>query len=108
MSNIWILFKREMMAYFFSPIAYIVAFCMLLLTGVSFNIIVTVLSTQPGPYTPMDWFFNGMFTWIILLLVPPCIAMRLFAEEKKTGILEGIMTAPIRDTEYVLGKFLSA
>jgi ABC-2 type transport system permease protein len=108
MRNIWILFKREMMAYFFSPIAYIVAFCTLVLTGVSFDIVIGFLNGQPGSNTALQWFFNGIFTWIILLVVPPVIAMRLFAEEKKAGILEGIMTAPLRDTEYVLAKFLSA
>jgi ABC-2 type transport system permease protein len=108
MRNIWILFKREMMAYFFSPIAYIVAVCMLALTGISFDIVMGFLNGQPGSYSALQWFFNGIFTWIILLVVPPVIAMRLFAEEKKTGILEGIMTAPLRDTEYVLAKFLSA
>jgi ABC-2 type transport system permease protein len=108
MRNTWIIFKREMMAYFFSPIAYLMGMGTLLPTGFSFYAIVRILNQEPGPYTPSDWFFNGMFTWIILLFVVPVITMRLFSEEKKTGILEGIMTAPVTDTEYVLGKYFSA
>jgi len=108
MRNIWILFKREMMAYFFSPMAYVVGFAVLIITGFYFKMIIDILSQEPGPYTPMDWFFNGIFSWILILVIIPVITMRLFAEEKKTGTLEGMMTVPIRDTEYVLGKFLSA
>ncbi|NUN92982.1 MAG: ABC transporter permease [Verrucomicrobiae bacterium] len=107
MRNVWILFKREMLAYFCSPIAYIVGVCVLGLTGISFNMIVTILSESPSDFTPLMWFFNGMFTWIILLVVPPVITMRLFADEKRAGTIETLMTAPLRDIEYVAAKFLS-
>lgn len=107
MRNVAILFKRELLAYFCSPIAYIVGVCVLGLTGISFNMIVTILTEGPSDYTPLMWFFNGMFTWIILLVVPPVITMRLFADEKRTGTIESMMTAPLRDAEYVAAKFLS-
>jgi ABC-2 type transport system permease protein len=110
MSNTWVIFKREMMAYFYSPIAYIVGVCVLLLVGINFQIILEVLS-QPGSpteYGPMMWFFNTFFTWLVLLLAPPIITMRLFSDEKRMGTLEGLMTVPLRDIDYVLGKFLSA
>jgi ABC-2 type transport system permease protein len=107
MRNVAILFRRELLAYFCSPIAYIVGVCVLGLTGISFNMIVTILTEGPSDYTPLMWFFNGMFTWIILLVVPPVITMRLFADEKRTGTIEALMTAPLRDAEYVAAKFLS-
>lgn len=108
MRNIWIIFKREMMAYFFSPIAYIVAAAFLFVMGISFSVILGILSESSSDFRPMDFFFNGMFTWIALLVVSPVITMRLFADEKRTGTIESLMTAPLRDIEYVLGKFLSA
>ncbi len=107
MRNIWILFKREMMVYFFSPIAYIVAGCVLLVMGISFFLTLQFLENSWGDYSPMEMFFNGFFTWIILLAVPPIITMRLFAEEKKSGAIETLMTTPLRDIEYVLAKFFS-
>lgn len=107
MRNIWIIFKREMMAYFLSPIAYIVGACVLAIMGINFHLIVTFLSDGPSDYNPSTWFFNGIFTWIVLLVVPPVITMQLFADEKKTGMVETMMTAPLKDIEYVLAKFLS-
>ncbi|MBI4023502.1 MAG: ABC transporter permease subunit [Verrucomicrobia bacterium] len=109
MRNIWILFKREMMSYFFSPIAYIVGVAVLLIMGGSFYFITYILSRQPGDnYTASQWFFNGFFFWIVMLVVPPVISMRLFADEQKSGTIETLMTAPLRDWEYVLAKFFGA
>ncbi len=108
MRNILILLKRELMSCFYSPIAYIVGACVLAVMGFSFFTIATLLSEGPSDYSPIMWFFNGMFTWIVLLVVPPVITMRLFADEKKTGTIETLMTAPVKDFEYVLAKFLGA
>jgi ABC-2 type transport system permease protein len=108
MRNIWILFKREMMAYFYSPIAYIVASCFLLVMGISFCFIIQAINEGPRDASILQFFFNSVFSWIALLVMVPVITMRLFADEKRMGTLEGLMTAPLRDSEYVLAKFLSA
>lgn len=108
MRNIWTLFKREMASYFYSPIGYIVAASFLAVVGGSFIFIISSLSESPSDYTPMRFFFNGIFSWIVLLVVVPVITMRLFADEKKTGTIEALMTTPLRDIEYVLAKFFSA
>ncbi len=108
MKNIWILFKREMASYFYSPIAYIMGICVLLQMGFNFFTYATFLSESPSDYSLMMWFFNGIFTWIMILVIPPVITMRLFADEKKTGTIEALMTTPLRDIEYVLAKFFSA
>ena len=105
MRTLWILFRREMMAYFFSPIAYVVAVCVLVVMGSSFFMIALILSREPSELSVVQWFFNWMFNWIVMLVVIPVITMRLFADEKKTGTLETLMTAPLRDWEYVLAKF---
>lgn len=108
MRNIWILFKREMMSYFYSPIAYVVGVCVLALTGMAFGQVVLTLLQSPADYSPMGGFFFGPFTWFILLIVPPILTMRVFADEEKSGAIESMMTAPIRDVEYVLAKFFGA
>ena len=107
MRSLWILFRKEMMGYFFSPIAYIVGVCILAVMGFSFFTITVILSEGPSDYSVFQWFFNGMFNWLTVLVVIPVITMRLFADEKKMGTIETLMTAPVRDWEYVLAKFLS-
>lgn len=108
MRNTWIMFKREMMSYFYSPIGYIVAMCVLALTGFDFRFAVLRVMDGPGGYGVGEWFFGGLFTWFILILVPPILTMRVFADEEKTGMIESIMTTSIRDLEYVVAKFFGA
>ncbi|MDD2706430.1 MAG: ABC transporter permease [Verrucomicrobiae bacterium] len=108
MSAVWILFRKEMMSYFYSPIAYIIGVCVLFLNGVNVTQIVKWLSQQPSDYSVFQVMFAGFFTWIVFLIVPPVLTMRLFADEKRMGTIESLMTTPLRDWEYVMAKFLSA
>ncbi len=105
MKNIWILFRKEMAGYFFSPIAYIVGVCVLLVMGSSFYMISIILSKEPSEYSVFQWFFNWMLNWLTILIMIPIVTMRLFSDEKRTGTIETLMTAPVRDWEYVLAKF---
>ncbi len=108
MRNIWILFKKELMGFFLSPIAYIVGVCFLAITGFSFYTVVVLLSESSSEYQPVQIFLSGFFSWICLLVVTPVITMRLFAAEKQSGTIESMMTTPVRDLEYVLAKFFGA
>jgi len=110
MSRIWQIALRELRAYFFSPIAYIVITSFLVLNGFIFSAILAAYSRPDAPNGSIMQVFLGrnVFFWIILLLFTPVITMRLFAEERKSGTLEVLMTAPLTDTEAVLGKFLGA
>jgi ABC-2 type transport system permease protein len=101
--HVWILFKRELGGYFSTPVAYVFLFFFLLLQGI------------------MTWYFGGFYEreqadlqpfflwhpWLFLLLIP-AISMRLWAEERKTGTIELLMTLPVSLAEVVLGKFLAA
>ena len=100
MNNIITIYKKELRSYFTSPVAYIVMVVFLIITG---------------------WFFtNGLFLAnvvsmrsvfdiipFILLFFIPAISMRTFAEEKKSGTIELLLTKPITDYDIVIGKFLS-
>jgi len=108
MRNIWIIFKKELMGFFLSPIGYIVAVSFLLITGISFYMVVVILSESVSDFQPVQVFLGGFFSWICLLVLTPVMTMRLFAAEKQTGAIESLMTTPLRDLEYVLAKFLSA
>ncbi|MBV9390658.1 MAG: ABC transporter permease [Verrucomicrobia bacterium] len=108
MSRFLTLLQRELSAFYYSPLAYIVLFFFLLLNGLSFWFAVAVLNRVPSENTLVQIFFNSAFFWISFLLVFPVITMRLFAEEFKLGTIEILMTIPVRDSEVVASKFLAA
>jgi gliding motility-associated transport system permease protein len=109
MRNIWTIAKREYNHYFISPLAYVVAFSILLPMGIYFAIIVFATSQQafsgaPAPdITPITWLFC-----FLLVFTTPVLTMRLLSDEARMGTLELLLTAPIRDFELVFGKWLGA
>jgi ABC-2 type transport system permease protein len=109
MRNIWTIAKREYDNYFNSPVAYVVAFVILLFIGIIFSIIIYGASQQsafggaaPAPDQLTYWFV------ILLIFFSPAITMRLLSDEARMGTLELLLTAPIRDFELVAGKWLGA
>lgn len=103
------LIKREFTAYFLSPIAYVVLAVFLLVTGHLFYLTLNLL-TESGPRGvefPMQSMLGDEKFWLVFLFIPPLLTMRLFAEERSTGTLEMLMTAPVRDWQVVLAKFFA-
>ena len=103
------LIKREFTAYFLSPIAYVVMAVFLLVTGHLFYLTLNLL-TESGPRGvefPMQQMLGDEKFWLVFLFIPPLLTMRLFAEERGTGTLEMLMTAPVRDWQVVLAKFFA-
>ena len=110
MRNIWTIAKKEYDQYFISPIAYVVAFAMLLTIGVLFGInffYYTQNAFQSFGGVPDLGPISGAFTFL-LVLSTPALTMRLISDEARMGTLELLLTAPIRDFELVLGKWLGA
>jgi gliding motility-associated transport system permease protein len=101
MSNVYYIMSKELRSYFVSPVAYIVVAFWLVGTGFFFTLAVTQ-SQQAN----MSNVF-GVVT-ILLLLIAPALTMRLLSEESRTGTLELLLTAPVKDWAVVLGKFLAA
>src|SRR5262245_43660162 len=103
------LIRREFTAYFLSPIAYVVLAVFLLVTGHLFYLTMKLL-TESGPRGiefPMQAFLGDERFWLVFLFIPPLLTMRLFAEERGTGTLEMLLTAPLRDWQVVLAKYLA-
>ncbi|MGL4423928.1 MAG: ABC transporter permease [Gemmataceae bacterium] len=101
------LFRREYSAYFLSPIAYVTIAVFLLVTGHLFYLTLTLL-TEAGPRGvefPMQMMLGDEKFWLVFLFIPPLLTMRLLAEERGTGTIETLMTAPIRDWQIVLAKY---
>ncbi len=104
MSGTWHIFRREVIQYLTSPLAYTVAFAILVITGFLFvGDLTTALTTRPVNAAVVPSFLAfGM------VIFAPILTMRLLAEESREGTLELLLTAPISDTQIVLGKFLGA
>ena len=108
MRNLWTIARREYRLYFVSPIAYIAALLILLVTGIYFSLILYLSNQQMGqgsaPGTDaVVWLLSYMF-----LLTLPALSMRLMADEQRTGTLELMLTAPVQDWELVVGKWLGS
>lgn len=99
--NTLVIAKREIAAFFVSSIAYVVGAAFLFITGLFFvfTIIFDSVATLAGVF---------QVTSVILLFMAPILTMRLLSEEARAGTLELLLTAPVRDWEVVLGKFLAA
>jgi ABC-2 type transport system permease protein len=120
MRNIWSLMKKELGAYFSSPIAYVVISGFLLLVGFFFYSLVSwfnaqVMQMAQNPYYAQqininEMVFSPLFhnMSIILILVTPLLTMRLLAEEKKNGTDELLYTSPLSVGQIILGKYFAA
>ncbi len=109
MRNIWTIAKREYDNYFNSPLAYVVAFAILLPLGVYFALIMWVSAEQAfmgggaPEATPINWLFV-----FLMIFLSPALTMRALSDEARMGTLELMLTAPVRDFELVAGKWLGA
>ncbi len=118
MKNSYYIFKKEMTAYFYSPIAYVVITIFIIISGYFFfNIMsyynfvvfsVGMRANQMGSQlNVVELILKPLYSnlAIVLLLIVPLLTMRLLSEEKKQGTAELLFTYPIRDGEMIMGKF---
>ena len=99
--------KREFLSYFVSPLAYVILTAFLLVSGSVFVLLVNALNAPETPSTAMmSLYFTNVFQWIFLMIVSSVISMRLLSEERKTGSIESLLTAPVSEATVVVGKFI--
>jgi len=103
MNNIMAITRRELYAYFATPLAYVFLAIFLVLGAVFTFYIGNFFERRQADLLP----FFAFHPWLYLFLMP-ALAMRLWAEERKGGTLELLLTLPIRLRDAVLGKFLAA
>ncbi len=119
MGNILTLAQKELRAYFVSPIAYVLLVFFALLFGYfyasSINFVVQLSMGQFGMGGPQvvninEFMIRPLFgnTAVILLFMLPMLTMRSFAEEKRSGTIELLLTSPLTDFQIIMGKFLGA
>lgn len=112
-NRVLVMTRRELSAFFYSPMAYIVMVCLTLVAGVLFNIFLSsiIQASQTGQslvepvirFYIIDW-----FPVICVTLVVPALTMRLLSEERRSGTLEVLLTAPLGEAAIVLSKFVAA
>ncbi len=102
MRNTTTIALKEFKSYLASPMAYVVTGIFLVITGFLFSI---------SPATYFETSIRGLWEFwgtLLLLLLSSVLTMRLLAEERKMGTLELLLTAPVRDSEVIMGKFLGS
>ena len=103
MANVWIIYKRELSAYFGTPIAYVFLAIFVFLSGIFAFYVGNFFEREQAD---LQAFFQ-FHPWLYLFLIP-ALSMRLWAEERRAGTIELLFTLPVTMTEVVLGKFLAA
>jgi ABC-2 type transport system permease protein len=117
MRNVLAIAGKELRGYFASPIAYIVLGFFALIFGYFFYVPVEFFNRQSmqtmgmgGPLNMSTMLIAPVFmnATVVMLFLLPAITMRTYAEEKRSGTIELLLTSPVTDTEIILGKFLGA
>lgn len=123
MNNVWTITRKELNAYFRSPIAYIVLAVFAIIFGFFYYSVISLFMRQVFEQAQYTVMYGRMYPLnvnemvirpllsnvsVVCLFLVPMITMRLFAEEKKSGTMELLMTAPITDMQIILGKFFAA
>ncbi|MEC8950894.1 MAG: ABC transporter permease subunit [Pseudomonadota bacterium] len=103
MGNLGIIFRRELLSYFATPLAYVFIVIFLITNGIFTFELGGFYVRGQADLLP----FFSFHPWLYLFMVP-AIAMTLWADERKTGSIELLLTLPIRLSEAVIGKFLAA
>lgn len=103
MRNTLIIFRREFVSYFTTPLAYVFIVIFLVMAGMLTFFVGNFFGRGQADLQP----FFAFHPWLYLVLIP-ALSMRLWAEERRSGTIELFLTLPIRMTEAVVGKFLAA
>jgi ABC-2 type transport system permease protein len=108
----WPIFKRELFAFFVTPLAWVLLTVFLVVQGAHFFLLVDHLAAataDAGDQTPLEAFFGDtVVLYLVLFLLVPPMTMRLFAEERRSGTIETLMTAPVSVPAVVLAKYGAA
>ncbi len=109
MKSFWPIYKRELFAFFVTPLAWVLIVVFLIVQGMHFFLLVDHFAHQTdvtGDETPLSAFFgNTVLLYLVVFLLVPPMTMRLFAEERRSGTIETLMTAPVSSAAVVLAKY---
>ena len=112
MRHVPTLLRRELGAYFLGPMAYLILLAFQVIAAINFWDLVEFLALPQNEYSgrsdPMNTYISGSAPfWIALLVAVPALTMRLIAEERRSGTIEGLLTVPITEAEVVAAEWLA-
>ncbi|HZO14035.1 MAG TPA: ABC transporter permease subunit [Polyangiaceae bacterium] len=103
------IYKRELRSFFVTPLAWVVMTAFLLVQGLHFYLVLSHFAAQTeagGDAGPVQAFFGQtVILYLPLILLCPVLTMRLFAEERRSGTIEALLTTPVTTAAVVLGKY---
>lgn len=99
MIKIWLIFKRELSNYFVSPMAYAIIALFLFVNGTLFT--QRFILTK---FAELDWLVSTNRD--LLIIIAPLLTMRLISEERRSGTFEMVMTSPLSESQWIIGKYL--
>jgi len=109
MRAFWPIYKRELFTFFVTPLAWVLIVVFLVVQGMHFFLLVDHFARPgdlSGDETPLSAFFgNTVLMYLVLFVLVPPMTMRLFAEERRSGTIEMLMTAPVSAAAVVLAKY---
>ncbi len=112
MRGFWPIYKRELFAFFVTPLAWVLIGVFLVVQGMHFYLLVEHFANAGdivSDQTPVQAFFgNTVLLYLVLFLLVPAMTMRLFAEERRSGTIESLLTAPVSSAAVVLAKYAAA
>jgi ABC-2 type transport system permease protein len=103
-----VLLRRELGSFLLSPVAYVLLVCISLVSGYNFITAVQLFESGMKNLTVVQVSFLTAVFWFFLVPMIPILTMRLFSEEYRSGTIEMLMTAPVRDFDIVASKFTAA
>lgn len=111
MRGFWPVFKRELFSMFVTPLAWVIIVAFLLVQGLHFSLLLShfaAMSDVSADQGPVQAFFGEtVFPYLVLLIFCPGLTMRVFSEERRSGTIETLMTAPLSTPGLVLAKFFA-
>jgi len=106
MTTFFTLFRRQLSAYFYSPMAYVIMVVFLAVAGLSFCRL--ILQSLEECLKIGDILFGSMLFWLMVIVSITLITMQVFAEEKRSGSLESLLTVPVMDVQVVMAKYAAS
>ncbi len=107
MHSFFILLQKELRSFFLSPLAWVTMALFTFLNGWLVVGIINAMRLRVSSRSLVYNLFESGWFWMGFFILFPLITMRLFAEERKMGTIEGLLTAPVRTAEVVLSKYLA-
>jgi ABC-2 type transport system permease protein len=108
MRTLRILLRKELKNYLLNPFGWVILAFVIIMQGVSLSTAMKGFRDTPSQQSLIYVAFHSPLFWFYFLFIFPLITMRSFAEEARSGTLEGLLTAPVKTWHVVMGKYLAA